>query len=274
MASSFAEIEAAELVRTGFGVARGLLNRVEVEEIRLAFMGANRDGPIPGLSEIHGGHGAYSADDPLAFYPRMMMPHLHDELAVGPLALRYLIDPRFRPYLATLLGGEPIGVQTMFYFKPPGARGQELHQDNFYLRVQPGTCAAAWIALDDADEENGGMQVVPGTHEYEIVCPETANADTSFTTDFVRPPLGTEAAPVDLRAGDVLFFNGSLIHGSTPNRSRRRFRRALICHYIPEGTAVSQFYSEMPRRFDGSVVEVFESSGGGPCGTAEPESRH
>jgi len=237
-------------------------------------MDLNRNGPIEGLSEIRGARGAYSQDDPLAFYPRMMMPHLHDELAVGPLALQYMIDPRFRPYLSALLDGEPVGVQTMFYFKPPGARGQELHQDNFYLRVKPGTCAAAWIALDDADEENGGMMVVPGTVNYQIVCPESADAATSFTTDFVRPPEGTEAVAVDLKAGDVLFFNGSIIHGSTPNRSRDRFRRALICHYIPEGHVVGRFYADRPRRFDGSIVEVEVSPDGGPCGTAQPDARH
>ena len=49
--------------------------------------------------------------------------------------------------LTQLLGVEPLAVQTMLYFKPAGARGQALHQDNFYLRVQPGTCMAAWLAL-------------------------------------------------------------------------------------------------------------------------------
>ena len=39
-----------------------------------------------------------------------------------------------------LLGREPYAAQTMFYFKPPGARGQALHQDQTPLRVQPGTC--------------------------------------------------------------------------------------------------------------------------------------
>jgi hypothetical protein len=32
----------------------------------------------------------------------------------------------------------------MIYFKAAGARGQALHQDQYYLRVNPGTCCAAW----------------------------------------------------------------------------------------------------------------------------------
>jgi hypothetical protein len=58
-------------------------------------------------------------------------------------SLRWLLDPRLGDCLTTLLGVEPYAVQTMLYFKPPGSRGQALHQDNFYLRVQPGTCLNA-----------------------------------------------------------------------------------------------------------------------------------
>jgi ectoine hydroxylase-related dioxygenase (phytanoyl-CoA dioxygenase family) len=204
----------------------------------------------------------------------MMMPHLHDEFPIGPLSLKYMLDARFYPYVKAFLEEEPVGVQTMFYFKPPGARGQELHQDNFYLRVKPGTCAAAWIALDDADIENGGMKLVPGSQDYEIVCPEEADSSTSFTTDYVKPPPGTRAVHVDLKAGDVLFFNGSIIHGSSPNSSPTRFRRSLICHYIPYGSVVGTSYVQKPRLFDGSIVSVVESPDGGPCGTAQPMTRH
>ncbi len=237
-------------------------------------MSLNSAGPVPGLSEIQSGRGAYTEDDPLSFYPRMMMPHLHPELEVGPLSLRYMLDRRFFPYLQAILGGEPVGVQTMFYFKPPGARGQELHQDNFYLRVKPGSCAAAWIAVDDCDMENGGMMVVPGSEGYEIVCPEQADASTSFTTDFVRSPAGTAPVHVEMKAGDVLFFNGSIIHGSTPNTSETRFRRSLICHYIPLGSVVGTSYVREPRTFDGKIVEVVETLDGGPCGTAQPPGPH
>ena len=49
------------------------------------------------------------------------------------------------PSLTGLLGNEPYAAQTMVYFKPAGSRGQALHQDNYYLRVHPGTCMAAWM---------------------------------------------------------------------------------------------------------------------------------
>lgn len=238
-------------------------------------MAQNADGPVPGLSEIVGGRGEYSVDDPLKFYPRMMQPHQHPELPVGPLAKRYMLEPRLRPYLQAFLSDEPVAVQSMFYFKPPKARGQELHQDNYYLRVKPGTCMAAWLAIDDADFENGGMKVVPGSQEMEVVCPTQADAATSFTTDYVAPPEGMEAVHVDLKAGDVLFFNGSLIHGSSPNISESRFRRSLIFHYVPLGSEeVGKWYGIAMLTFDEDRVEIPEAQGSGPCGTPQPIGGH
>ncbi|MBC8102774.1 MAG: phytanoyl-CoA dioxygenase family protein [Cytophagales bacterium] len=262
---------ADQFARDGYAVARGLFSPQEIAEIRETFMAQAASGPVEGLSD--GNHKSLTPDDPLSWYPRMMHPHRHPELPVGPLSARYLLDDRLHRLLAEFLGEEPVAAQSMFYFKPAGARGQELHQDNFYLRVQPGTCCAAWIAVDDADEENGGMMVVPGSNDLEIACPQKADAARSFTSDYVPVPEGMEATPVTLQAGDVLFFNGSVIHGSYPNTSRDRFRRSLIFHYVPETSeALSNHYASL--RFDGTPVAIPAATGGGPCGTSQPMGPH
>src|ERR1051326_2393780 len=151
--------------RDGFIVARQLFAADEVAEIRDTFTALAKDGPVPNLSEVTRNNASYDESDPLSRYPRMMHPHNRPDLPVGPLAMKYMLHPRIRPLLRELLGEEALAVQSMFYFKPPGARGQDLHQDNFYLRVKPGTCMAAWTAVDDADEENGGMVCVPETSD-------------------------------------------------------------------------------------------------------------
>lgn len=255
----------------GYAVAQGFLSPQEVDEIRTTFMTQAKDGPVEGLSEIrHGGEKAYDPSDPLALYPRMMHPHNHMDKPVGPVARRYLLDPRLHPLLRSFMNDEPVAVQTMFYFKPPGARGQDLHQDNYYLRVKPGNCCAAWFAIDDADEGNGGMVVVPGTQDMEIACPEPADSEKYFTTEHVEPPPGMSPVPVNLRAGDVLFFNGSLVHGSFPNTSAKRFRRSLICHYVPESAVELAHWYTTRLRFDGSTRHSFTvASGGGPCGSLQ-----
>jgi ectoine hydroxylase-related dioxygenase (phytanoyl-CoA dioxygenase family) len=69
-----------------------------------------------------------------------------------------------------------------------------------------------------------------------------------------------------MEPGDVLFFHGSLIHGSMPNRSVDRFRRALIGHYICGDAQQVAAYYHPALRMDGTPVELAASPGGGPCG--------
>ena len=248
----------------GYLIVRSLYSPDEIQHVREIFMAQGDLGPTEGLSDLPK---KIDRRDPLSFYPRMMHPHKHLDKAVGQVALDYLLNPRLEPILTELLGDEPLAAQTMFYFKPPGARGQELHQDNFYLRVSPGTCLAAWLAVDDVDEENGGMKVVPGSHRTEIACPEQADLTTSFSTDYVPVPAGMEAVHANMFAGDVLFFNGSLIHGSTPNRSSERFRRSLIAHYVPKSSEeVAHWYRPL-LTFNRDEVLKAQASGGGPCGS-------
>jgi len=199
--------------------------------------------------------------DPLLAYPRLMQMHRWDAVT-----LQWLLDQRLNQCMTGLLEREPLAVQTMLYFKPPKARGQALHQDNYYLRVQPGTCLAAWMALDRCDEVNGCLQVVAGSHNWPVLCTEKANTKKSFTDVTVPIPEGSTVVPVVMQPGDVLFFNGSLVHGSLPNRSRTRFRRSLIAHYIEgDSEQVARAYNPV-LRMDGTVVDVALSERGGQCG--------
>ncbi len=240
----------------GFTVVPALLDSDEVDDIRAEFMELERRGPIPGHFEPTNA----DPNDPLTRFPRVMHPHKFNDLARS-----YLLDRRLRVILRQLFDEEPLAAQSMFYYKPPGARGQALHQDNFYLRVEPGTCIAAWVAIDVIDRSNGGLEVVPGTHAMDIFCPEEADSELSFTRDYVPPPPGLSPVPIDMSPGDVLFFNGSLVHGSGPNQSPDRFRRSFIGHYIGRSTQkISTWYQVLT--MDGADVPVAANTGGGPCG--------
>ncbi len=252
-----------EFDERGYVVVPELFRPDEVRLLIDNFMEIHAGSPIPGRYERATWEEANG--DPLKVYPRIMHPHRFDSVA-----LRYLLDPRLEVILGDLFGEEPLAAQSMLYFKPAGARGQALHQDNFFLKVEPGTCIAAWVALDPADRENGGLEVVPGTHTMDIFCPEEADLSVSFTRDYVPVPEGLEAVPVDMRPGDVLFFNGQLVHGSSPNRSKDRFRRSFICHYIGRSSERMSLWYRPILTFRGEEVEIAENTGGGPCGTEAP----
>ncbi len=243
--------------REGYLIVRGLFSREEVAFYIDHYMRLREAGTYPGdFAGIDIG-----SKDPLRRYPRMIHMHRWDEVSK-----RWMLDDRLRQVMTELLGKEPYAVQTMLYFKPPGARGQALHQDQFYLRVQPGTCMAAWLALDRCDEENGCMQVVPGSHTWPLLCPKEADITESFTDVTVPLPEGTPIVPCIMEPGDVLFFNGQLVHGSYPNCSTDRFRRSLIGHYIVgDAQKVGMFY-QPALRFDGTELTFEVSEGAGPCG--------
>lgn len=251
---------AAEFTEAGFTVVRGLFAPAETDELCAEFAALCAAGPLPGHFEPRPQQPG-TPYDPLRDHPRVMHPH-----RVNAVARRVLLDPRLNTVLEALLGEPVLAAQSMFYFKPPGARGQALHQDNFYLRVEPGTCVAAWLACDRIDRENGGLEVVPGTHRLDLFCPERADPEVSFSREYVPPPPGLEPWPVDMLPGDVLFFNGQLVHGSGPNRTADRFRRSYICHYTGvSARRIGDWYH--PLTMSGEPVALAASTGAGPCGS-------
>ncbi|WP_164821385.1 phytanoyl-CoA dioxygenase family protein [Paenibacillus koleovorans] len=245
----------------GYWVARGLFTKADVEQVLGIMHALNDRKPIEGCHETIAAN--VPLDDPLRIYPRILYPHRVNEWLLGKLLEAKLMD-----VLDELFGEEALLAQSMLYFKPPGARGQALHQDNYYLKVSPGTCMAAWVALDAADQDNGGLVVVPGTNHMDIECPHEADSNESFFRDEVHLPPGAAVVPIQLQPGDVLFFNGSTIHGSYPNRSKDRFRRSFIAHYIGRSTVSTNPYirDDLYNRHGERVIREANPDGG-PCGT-------
>ena len=241
----------------GYTVVPRLFSPDEVDQIKSHFMDLNMAG-----HGYDGDRGTLLGDhDPLKAYPRLVHPHRFDHFSRD-----WLLDNRLRHWTTALLGREPFAAQTMFYFKPPGARGQALHQDQKSLQVRPGTCLAAWMAVDDCDQENGCMQIVPRTQDLPQLCMTEADLSISFSSKTVPIPPGSAPVPVIMQAGDVLFFNGQVIHGSYPNASETRFRRALIAHYVVgDAEKVAEFYHPL-LDFSGNEIEMLTSKAGGPCG--------
>lgn len=75
-----------------------------------------------------------------------------------------LLHPRVLDVLEALIGPDVLALQTMLFFNPPGMGGQGWHQDSYYITTYPDTLIGAWMAIDPADEENGCLWVIPGSH--------------------------------------------------------------------------------------------------------------
>ncbi|XP_072930227.1 probable alpha-ketoglutarate-dependent hypophosphite dioxygenase isoform X2 [Epargyreus clarus] len=120
---------------------------------------------------------------------------------------------------------------TKAHYKPPekGA-AYPMHQDYPYFPYQNDSMVAAFIHLDAASPENGGLFVYPGSHKLGPQEDFGPKEGSNFHyVDQKKFPL-SGATPVIAEAGDVVIFSYLLIHGSTPNNSTRP-RRMLLIQY-------------------------------------------
>ena len=184
---------------------------------------------------------------------RTFNQHLYD-----PVVLDMLIDPRLHKPLADCFGGEPEGIQTMHFYE-----GSEhpLHQDQYYLP----DCMSAWLAMVGVDENNGPLIVQPGSNRGRLITkgdvPMVLQPGETYelqqhnryfpAVKQVFNENGTDAVQVMVNAGDVILFDGKLIHGGAEILKPGTRRHALACHYIPY--ASENWERDWPRfSFDGS----------------------
>ncbi len=243
----------------GYCVVEALFSSAEVDAIEAFFEQFKKNGPA-----IYDGKDRIEDVDKTKRQVRAMHPHRHSTQAQA-----WALQARVISVLEVLLGRPPLLAQTMYYFKPPGAKGQGMHQDNFYLLAAPATCIAAWTAIDAATIDNGCLYVVPGSHRHDIHCPkEAGDAWLSYGDSHIKPfPRDAKPVAVEVPRGATMFFGGNLIHGSGPNRTTDRSRRTFIGHYIDEASdQVAEFYHPVLNARGEVVSNIAIPEGGGPCG--------
>jgi phytanoyl-CoA hydroxylase len=155
------------------------------------------------------------------------MMHLYD-----PFLERVCGDPRWAGVVAPLIGPDVRLYWEQCVAKSPGT-GTELpwHQDNGYTPLIPEMYLTCWLALDDADSDNGGLQVIPGSHTDGTV-EHHDNAKNPYFR--VGHDAGPEAGiSVSVPKGSVLAFSSLMMHRSGPNTTTDRERRAWIIQYCP-----------------------------------------
>ena len=234
----------------GFLVVRDLVAPEDIAELRQHTEDLMQ-GRLPEQTSANG-----SAKPALDAPPPNLPPHekaqfflrIHMLHRILQLHERYMLHPRVLDVLECLIGPDVLALQTMLFLKPPGKPGQGWHQDTFYIPTHPDTLCGAWIAIDDCDELNGAMWMAAGSGS-EPVYPDTdgtffGNKNLSEikyvkgVSDVDDSKNGLSAIAdrypqllVPAKAGDVVFFNGHILHRSKSNYSADRFRRSFVSHY-------------------------------------------
>lgn len=173
-----------------------------------------------------------ATDQPLPLALNKIGHALHD---LDPVFDRISRQPRLAGLAAALGMDRPLLVQSMYLFKQPHIGGEVAwHQDATYLHTRPSTVTGFWIALDDADADNGCLMALPGGHRGPLRQRfRRAGEGQELVTDILDATPWPSTAPVAIAAprGTLVVLHGLLPHASAPNRSGRP-RHAYALHLI------------------------------------------
>ncbi|HPK03513.1 MAG TPA: phytanoyl-CoA dioxygenase family protein [Candidatus Sumerlaeota bacterium] len=205
----------------GYLLAEGLLTPAEVEAMR-----EEADATIERMSRHQQEannlwKGNWLKDEERA---QQRLNAVHDMQFQAAIFGKLLFNDKLLDIAEALIGPNVQLHHTKMLAKPPEKGGAfPMHQDYPYFPHQNHTMFAVSIYLDDADEENGCIRVMPGSHKLgPLECDPGG---------FYLPPEKypiEEGLPVKAKAGDGVIFNYLTIHGSSPNRSGRPRRNILI----------------------------------------------
>lgn len=146
--------------------------------------------------------------------------------------------PQITEGLAQLTNATELRIwHDQIQYKPAQIGGVNMwHQDAPYWPIiAPMTEVTAWVALDDVDEENGCMSMVPGSHLWgdNIDFLHTLKNYEDMPSEFNGHKIQVVRCPV--KKGEVHYHHALTWHGSHANTSGRP-RRAIALHYMPQDT--------------------------------------
>ena len=162
--------------------------------------------------------------------------------------IRALLTSGAMPATASALLGTPaVLYKEKINYKLAGGAGYSPHQDApAYPFVD--THVSCMLAVDDADAENGCLEVVSDLH-HEILPTDATGCIEPAVADAL------DWQPVPVRAGQALWFHSRAPHRSGPNRSSRD-RRAVYPTYNArrEGDLRDDYYAEKLARMASTTV--------------------
>ena len=141
----------------------------------------------------------------------------------------------------SLIGKNILICGTTLFIKNPNEKGfVSFHQDAKYIGLEPHNWVTAWVAITDANEENGCMRMWAGSHKNDLQYHNQKFDENNLLTrgqTIENVPMN-KTKPVVLKAGQISLHHPKVVHGSGLNKSNDRRIGFVIQSYI--GTNVKQ----------------------------------
>ncbi len=179
----------------------------------------------------------------------------YDRSWVEIAALQEILD-----IVAQVIGDNIICWSSAFFSKKGiGGKATPWHQDACYWPIEPLETCTVWIAIDEATEENGCLQVIPGSHKKRKFFAHRRDNNEKLVLNLALDvPEAEFGVPrnVTLKPGMLSIHDAFIIHGANANNSGKR-RSGLVFRYMP---ATSHFNRAKARQMasEMGIVDVSE----------------
>lgn len=146
-------------------------------------------------------------------------------------------------------------VYTSLYYERGSA--QPIHRDTPYFCTRPEyNYLGVWVALEDANSENGCLEVIRKGHLIPEFDREKIALEHFPTLDEVPASSdilwekyqsmvsekclsnGLKIEKIEAKAGDTVIWHPQLPHGGSAIKNIERTRHSLVMHVVPENTPV------------------------------------
>ncbi len=196
------------------------------------------NGYILGLPSVLSPQGVHELNDGLEELMKLLRPGEDSkEIREWHESSRFLYDictnNTILDYVEDILGPDFYLWGSNFFVKPPRTNSTVgWHQDTYYWPLEPKISATVWLALEDVDEQNAAMRVIPGSHKAGLLKhSRSSDTDSVLTLECEQGQFREDmAVSFNLKGGQISIHDDKLVHGSPANHSDRR-RAGLTIRY-------------------------------------------
>ena len=165
---------------------------------------------------------------------------------ISPILDKTCHNSKILDAVESIIGRNILICGTTIFIKNPNQKDfVSFHQDAKYIGLEPHNWVTAWVAITDANEENGCMRMLPGSHKKKLKeHREKFDKDNLLTRgQTIENIIMDETIPIILKAGQMSLHHPTIVHGSGLNKSSHRRIGFVVQSYI--GSDVEQVLGKM-----------------------------
>jgi ectoine hydroxylase-related dioxygenase (phytanoyl-CoA dioxygenase family) len=222
-----------EITSQGYTVIGDFLQPAQLKSIKALLAGLN--GQFLGRNNFEGGK----------------TERIYALLAYDKVIQDIVEDPRIMAICEAFLEDSFLLTTSQSICIHPGETPQPWHADDVFYsipRPRPMVGLSTVVAIDDFSAENGGTEIVPGSHLWsdEQIGGDYRQGDTERDSAFAER-MASQSIALEMPAGACVVFAGNTLHRGGENKSNGP-RQALSNQYCqPWARTIENFFLSVPR---------------------------